>query len=262
MPHLEVKGASVYYQLTASTREHDPWVTMVNGYTRTHADFKFLAKKLGLQGYHVLTLDNRGAGETRSESPYTLTDMASDIVGLWDALGVSQSHVLGISMGGILAQVLAKLWNERISRVILVSSAASVDYLSLDATWGDGESEIFAQLQKYFFPDFRMKNRGLIKSMAKQIQQQVLGSEFLTNSNQQRGAIHAYFAQNGSLPPIKNKCLILHGAQDEIIPVNAARKMSEQNVDSVLRIYQQCGHLILAEKPQDLLSDVLSFLRT
>jgi pimeloyl-ACP methyl ester carboxylesterase len=60
------------------------------------------------RGFHVIRFDNRDAGlSTRPETAYTLDDMAADAVGLLDALGIPAAHVVGASMGGFIAQLVA-----------------------------------------------------------------------------------------------------------------------------------------------------------
>lgn len=95
-------------------------------------------------GYRVVRFDNRdagysthldaypavnfgalaaalGAGE-RPEVPYTLDDMAADAIGLMDALGIAQAHIVGRSMGGMIAQIMA---SEHASRVLSLTSIMS-----------------------------------------------------------------------------------------------------------------------------------------
>jgi pimeloyl-ACP methyl ester carboxylesterase len=60
------------------------------------------------RGFHVIRFDNRDVGmSTRPADPYTLDDMAADAVGLLDALGIPAAHVVGASMGGFIAQLIA-----------------------------------------------------------------------------------------------------------------------------------------------------------
>ena len=67
------------------------------------------------RGFHVIRFDNRDAGlSTWPDATYTLEDMARDAVGLLDALGVQHAHVVGASMGGFIAQVVALEHPERV----------------------------------------------------------------------------------------------------------------------------------------------------
>lgn len=67
------------------------------------------------RGFHVIRFDNRDVGlSTWPEAAYTLDDMAGDVVGLLDALGIRAAHIVGASMGGFIAQVVALEHPERV----------------------------------------------------------------------------------------------------------------------------------------------------
>ena len=72
----------------------------------------WVAQRDALAARHrVVLFDNRGAGESACPPPpWTVSDMAADAVGVLDALGIERSHVLGVSMGGMIAQEMAIRW--------------------------------------------------------------------------------------------------------------------------------------------------------
>jgi pimeloyl-ACP methyl ester carboxylesterase len=78
-------------------------------------------------GFHVVSFDNRDAGLSRKfdgEPAYTLSDMAADTVGLMDALGLGTAHVLGMSMGGMIVQMLALDHGARLRSAVVVMSSS------------------------------------------------------------------------------------------------------------------------------------------
>ncbi len=89
-----------------------------------------LLDALAAAGLRVVTFDNRDVGESTwldhlpTDRPtYTLRDMAGDVVGLLDALGIDRAHILGISMGGMIAQHVAMGWPGRVASLISVMSS-------------------------------------------------------------------------------------------------------------------------------------------
>ena len=75
--------------------------------------------------YQTTVFDNRGVGRSSKPSgPYTIAEMATDTVGLMDELGIAQAHVVGISMGGMIAQELALQHPERVDRLVLACTYA------------------------------------------------------------------------------------------------------------------------------------------
>lgn len=78
--------------------------------------------------FRVITLDNRGVGRTgRSPEPYTIKTMADDVIGLLDHLVIDSANILGLSMGGMIAQEIAISYPLRVKKLILCSTFATRD---------------------------------------------------------------------------------------------------------------------------------------
>ena len=88
-------------------------------------------------GYRVLRYDNRDTGLSQKfgpcepssggqpqQAPYSLFDMADDAIGLLDRLDVRRAHILGISMGGMISQIIAARYPERTTSLISIMSSA------------------------------------------------------------------------------------------------------------------------------------------
>jgi pimeloyl-ACP methyl ester carboxylesterase len=80
------------------------------------------------RGFRVVRFDNRDAGlSTWPASAYTLDDMAADVVGLMDALGISAAHIVGASMGGFIAQLVALDYPDRVLSLTSMISGPNGD---------------------------------------------------------------------------------------------------------------------------------------
>jgi 3-oxoadipate enol-lactonase len=103
MPRLSVNGVELHY---VEAGEGDP-VLMIMGFGGDHLAWAFQVPALS-ERYRVITFDNRGVGQSSvPDAPYSTRLMADDAVGLLDALAIERAHVIGVSMGGMIAQEVA-----------------------------------------------------------------------------------------------------------------------------------------------------------
>ena len=101
MPEIEANGISINYRLEG---EGEETVVLVNGLADDLESWAFQMDDLLAAGYRVLRFDNRGVGLTdKPEGPYSARLLADDTKALVDALGVDGFHMVGVSMGGMVA---------------------------------------------------------------------------------------------------------------------------------------------------------------
>jgi pimeloyl-ACP methyl ester carboxylesterase len=187
--------------------------------------------------------------------------MVQDILGLWKHLNIEKSYILGISMGGMLSQIIAARHPEKVLGLILISTAAAENQLNnLDAgPWGTDLKAIETRLINYVTPEFQERNKLLLQAMSKQIQNSVEKEKFDERAKEQRKALKN-LDNTPILDKIKAKTMILHGQDDKIIPIKAAFNLSTAIPHSQLVTKQGIGHLLLAECSKDMTAHVKEFL--
>jgi pimeloyl-ACP methyl ester carboxylesterase len=123
MPTVSVNGIDLYY-VEVGTGEP---LLLVTGFGADHLSWGF---QLGAfsAGHRVIAFDNRGAGRSSApDLPYTTKLMADDAVALMDRLGIESAHVLGVSLGGMIAQEVALAHPARVRSLQLHATAARPD---------------------------------------------------------------------------------------------------------------------------------------
>jgi pimeloyl-ACP methyl ester carboxylesterase len=122
MPKIRTNGLEMYYELD----ETGTPVVLISGLTGDHTAWAPQLPDLRAAGYRCLQFDNRDVGQTR-ESPtgYTIREFAADTVGLMDALDVPSAHIIGASMGGMIAQEIGLNYPGRVLSLTLVCTMAS-----------------------------------------------------------------------------------------------------------------------------------------
>ena len=258
MPYLDRPGASIFFDMTGP--QEGPWVTLVNGHTRTSSDFKMMARHLSEQGFRVLVLDNRGSGKSEAREDFNLEDMVADIVAIWDHLGIAHSHVLGISMGGMIAQWLAGKFPGRVDRLVLVSTAPNRAYIRDHGSyaWSADEKAVEAKLATYFSSGFLIANKPLVTAMARQMAKAAREGSFIGDSARQMRAMEGFDAKS-LLGAITAPVLLIHGKEDVIVPPVAVDALASELRDSRRFLFEGAGHLLLAERPKELYEQVARF---
>lgn len=259
MPFLQSSDASIYYEIHG---HQGTWVTLINGHTRSSSDFRMMARLLvETEQFRVLMIDNRASGKSEVHTSFTLNDMCRDVVRIWDTIQIPKSAVLGISMGGLISLGLAIQWPERVSNLILVSTAPEESYIrSTGGAWVAEGNQLEEKMRSYFAPGFVERNPVLFSTMLQQIRQAINNGKFSKLSEMQRDAIRgARWTER--LHEITASTLVVHGEQDKVVELSGARVMAHEIKTSKLFTLPGVGHLLLAEAPKDLYRIVIDFLK-
>jgi pimeloyl-ACP methyl ester carboxylesterase len=110
-----------------------------------------LIKPIANAGYHVIRFDNRDVGlstwiKNYEANPYTLEDMAADSIGLMDALNIKRAHILGASLGGMIAQLVAIKYPQRVLSLTSWMSTYAVDDPDIPAMTAEVQALVMKML--------------------------------------------------------------------------------------------------------------------
>jgi len=128
MPLARLNGINISYHVEG---EGEPLV-MIMGFTASRIGWT-PQRRFFKKYYRVVTFDNRGAGKSdKPPGPYSTRMMADDTVKLMDVLGIEKAHIMGLSMGGMIAQELAINHPQRVMKSVLAATYARQDETSGD----------------------------------------------------------------------------------------------------------------------------------
>ena len=137
MPFAAVNGIDVHYRVAGAGPET---IVLVNGLADDLETWAFQEAELTAAGYRLLMFDNRGIGKTsKPAGPYSSRLLADDAKALVDHLGLTDFHLLGVSMGGMIVQEYALAYPEDLRSVIMACTyAAPGPFCSrMFAMWAD-----------------------------------------------------------------------------------------------------------------------------
>ena len=199
----------------------------------------------------------------KSELPegHSTRDMARDLQDAMDALGIEKAHVLGVSMGGMIAQWLAIDHPEKVDRLVLTVTSsrpnpvltASIEEWTALARQSDHTALMDSNLQKIYSPDYYRRNKWMIPLVGKLTKPKSYG-RFLIQA--QACLDHDAFRH---LSEIHAPTLVIGGEQDLALGPEASREIASRIPGAQLNMYPQWGHGLYEEAP-DFNRTVLDFL--
>lgn len=229
-----------------------PALLLLNGWTASGLVWPASWLHALEQRFRVIRIDNRGTGWSRSApAPYTLANLADDAADVLRACDLDQATVLGVSMGGMIAQELALRHPERVRRLILVSTAPPVPaqivpdpepYLAAFARPAPGqqlEAYMRALWMDYTPPAFAAAHPEVIDEIAAQIVRRVTPRQRVFDQ------LRAVRSWHGSerLRRIQVPTTVVHGDQDPLMPVGNGMRLSRLIPGAEYVELEGVGHL-------------------
>ena len=229
-----------------------PAIVMIMGLGASHVVWgDTLVQGLEASGYRVVLLDNRDTGgSTRFDdwgqptvwwqllkrqmgfevdAPYTLNDMAADTVAVMDVLDINNAHIVGASMGGMIAQVVAAQYPQRTRSLVSImsttgspqlpppSAEASESLLGVTTDDGAAAERREAMVARGFYP----------QSMGRQMM-----------------AVFKTGDRSDAVATITAPTLVVHGAKDTLLPPPHGAHTAQLIAGSELVVYDSMGHNI------------------
>lgn len=198
----------------------------------------------------IIALDNRGIGESsRPNYPYTMDMFLDETIALLEHLQVEdQLHVIGISMGGMIAQQFALKYPKKVKTLVLLATAAYMNpkpliekyrYFQEDLSLDEAFKE---RIQLMFSQDFITKiqqDEKLFETLKKKL---LLENPPRMQDYINRGAAVAEHDTRDSLHKITQPTLILTGSEDKLISLKESKFLHEKIPNSKLEIIEGYGH--------------------
>ncbi len=286
MPVANVNGVNITYESAGDPGAPAILLIMGLGMQLTGWPDDFV-DQLVEQGFHVIRFDNRDIGLSDKfehagtpnlplaflktlvrwplKSAYTLEDMARDAIGVLDALGVARAHVVGASMGGMIAQVLAARHPARV--LTLTSIMSSSGRRGLPGPTREARAILFSRpknpkdvdsLVEHGATVFRVIGSPAYPTADKVLRARV-GAQIRRNVCpggvvRQMVAIAASGDRSGLLKTIAAPTLVIHGAADPLVPLACGEDTARLVPGARLEVIEGMGHDLPAQLLERLVS--------
>jgi pimeloyl-ACP methyl ester carboxylesterase len=215
-----------------------------------------------LDGFRIIVFDPPGIGATTlPKRPYTVRRLARFATQVLDAVGVERAHVLGVSLGGAVAQELARYFPDRVDRLVLVSTGHG-------ALGVPGRPDVlmrFARPKAYADERELEQNAGRIFGGRLRAQPELVHGWHLRPPADLKAWVYRLVGTAGwtSAPwlhRLRQRTLVLHGDDDPIVPLVNARLVACLIPDARLHVVKGGGHLLLLDSTADVLPAITGFL--
>ncbi len=257
---ITANGISMHYTLNGTAGA--PVVTLSHSLA-THLGM-WEAQMAALSArYRVLRYDTRGHGETdASAGAYTLDQLAEDARALLGTLGIERTHFIGLSMGGMIGQVLALKYPEMLRSLVLCDTSSRVppearpmweERIRIAETQGM-EPHVAPTIARWFTPSYVEAHPDVVEHVRSMIRR--------TNPQGYIGCGHAIrmLDLTDQLHRIAVPTLVIVGEEDPGTPVAAARTIHDRIPGSELVILRAASHLSNIEQDESFNKAVTTFL--
>jgi pimeloyl-ACP methyl ester carboxylesterase len=259
---------------------NDPPVLLVMGATASMLGWPDeLCTELAERRLFVIRFDHRDTGQSTTVPPgdatYAVEDLADDAIAVLDAYGIRKAHLAGMSLGGYIAQMLAVTQPERVASLILIASEP--------LGWDGGELPHISQL----FMDHFGRLGALDWSDRDAVADFLVGSERLCagtgaafDEGRERARVERVMSRTNSLPSMFNHgtivtredwtgrfrevacpVLVIHGAEDPILPIENGRALAEAIPGASLIVLAGTGHEIPLPTIPDIVARIAAHVR-
>jgi 3-oxoadipate enol-lactonase len=244
--------------------ESAPPVLLVMGLAYPAAMWFRLVPALA-QGHRVIRVDNRGAGETGdvAGAPYTVETMAADCVAVLDAAGVDDAQVVGISMGGLIAQEIALTAPGRVRSLCLMATHPGIAHAVMNpealALVTSGRADMTpreaaeASIPFNYAPS--TSRERIEEDWAVRLP---LACSLAGYTAQVQGTIP--WTRYDDLPSLGVPTLVVHGELDALVPPANGRRLAERIPNAEHVTVPDANHLLMTDQPEQVEKVLLDWL--
>jgi pimeloyl-ACP methyl ester carboxylesterase len=264
MPKVEVNGIRINYEIHGAGQP----VVLIGG---LGADtFLWFRQVPELSEYfQLVAFDNRGAGESdKPNEPYSIPMLAQDTAGLMRALGIDRAHILGASLGGLIAQEFALTYPSMLDRLVLVCTSfagrqsirpsllSMISILPALIRTGHPEADTRRSFAVFTSRRWRKTHADLVDRF---VAWRVAHPQPPYAFKRQRDALKG-FTTADRVTGIAAPTLIVHGESDRVVPVDNARLLAERIPNSRLVVLEDSGHACSIDQAETFNRVVIDFL--
>ena len=246
-----------------------PTLVLIHGAQNDHSVWSLQSRYFAYHGYNVFALDLPGHGRSGGSALTSIEAMSAWLVALLDAAGIRQASLIGHSMGSLIALETARTAPGRVSKLALLGNAYPMKVADALLTMArDDEPAAIAMVTSWSHlsatqstaqPGFNLQGSAqrLMHHVSEINPASVFYTDFSACNNYQQGEAAAMVISQQSCP-----VLFVMAQQDRMTPGKASAKLRAAIAGATVAEIKHCGHSLMAEQPDAVLSALKAFLKT
>jgi pimeloyl-ACP methyl ester carboxylesterase len=261
--YLTVDERKTYaYTANHSFDTGKPTVIFIHGAANDHSVWSLQSRYYAYHGWNALAVDLPGHGKSAGIAFATISDLAGWIAHLLDVLGATDVTLVGHSMGSLVALETAARHPDRIKRIAMIASAVPIQVSeALLNTSKANDHAAYEMINVFAHSNTAQLGGNRVPGMW------MMGSAMRLMERSGNGVLHADFSAcnnyaSGLEAAQKLKCpvLMILGKRDLMTPMKVARDVISKLADVKVVALDGAGHSLMAEKPDEILDSLISFL--
>lgn len=255
-------------ELVFFTEGTGPALLGISGFGCSHYNYIDLLPELS-KHFQVIVIDNRGMGESsKTSSDYTLKDVASDVLAAMDFLGIKEFGLMGISMGGFIAQELYALAPERVKAIsFLCTLSSGKDFIHPTSLTEAGLRQfatLDAKMQAEFstmgtvHPSLKEKNPSQYQRI---VDLRIANRSDVNEQVRQNNAAVSFLSKPFDLSIVKCPVLSLAGANDRFVNPDNTKAFQKNIQQCQTALVDECDHFFFLEKPKEVATHLVRFFK-
>ncbi len=256
----------IAYELRGTVHRRRPWLVLIQGMGLDRLGWEPVLRKLRRR-FRLVLVDNRGVGHSdRPAGSFTVADMAGDIVAVLAAAGIRRAHVLGASLGGLVAQELAITHPELLDGLVLVCTAPGWPFTYpmpaasmrlMVATGGmTPEAARRRHTENALSPGTVRDHPELVTRLLQRQGSRPADAGVLPA----QAAAGARYVGGLKKARIGARTLVLHGGADQVVDPRNGKLLASRIPGARLVTFPELGHLLFWEDPDGFADAVAAFL--
>src|SRR4051794_224709 len=217
----------------------------------------------------VITFDNRGVGASKGRTPSSIAEMAKDAIAFIKSLGFDEVDLLGFSMGGFVAQVIAEEQPDLVRKIILAGTGPAggegIDKVTLLTYLDVARGALsFRDAKYYLFFTETANGRSEARAFLKRLKERTEDRDKAISVASFRShlkAIHGWGVQQpNDLSRIRQAVLVANGDHDRMVPSHNSADLARRLPNAQLKIYPDAGHGGIFQYHAEFVPEALDFL--